>query len=87
MSAENHDATLIIKLDCSWTALHTSRYVDQLIFENCDIPELPNIAGMFWYDAKVSAYGDRFQLRLVVTDRKNHKQIVELGFSSVRYSK
>lgn len=87
MSAENKDTTLIIKLDCSWTALHTSRYVDQLIFENCDILELPNIVGMFWHNAEVSAHGEQFQLRLVVTDRKNHKQTVELGFSSVRYSK
>ena len=85
VDVENHDTTLMIKLDCSWTALHTSRYVDQLIFENCDILELPNIAGTFWYNAEVSAQGDRFLLHLVVADRKNHKQTVKLRFSSARY--
>ena len=80
VSVENNDTSLIIKLDCSWTALHTSRYVDQLIFENCDILELPNIVGMFWYNAEVSAHGDRFQLHLVVADRKNHRQTVKLRF-------
>lgn len=84
MSVENNDTTLIIKLDCSWTAVHTSRYVDQLIFENCDILELPNIVGMFWHNAEVSAHGGQFQLYLVVADGKNHKQTVELRFSSVR---
>lgn len=87
MSVENHDTTLMIKLDCSWTALHASRYVDQLIFENCDILELPNIVGMFWHDAKVSAHGKQFQLCLVVADKKNHKQTVKLRCSSVRYLK
>lgn len=85
ISVEMIDTALMIKLDCSWTALHPSRYVDQLIFENCDILELPNIVGMFWYNAEVSAHGGQFQLHLVVTDRKNHKQTVELGFSSARY--
>ena len=84
MSVENKDTTLIIKLDCSWTALHTSRYVDQLIFENCDILEFPNIVGMFWYNAKVSAQGDRFQLHLVVADQRNHKYTLNIRFSSVR---
>lgn len=85
MNVENNDTTLIIKLDCSWTALHTSRYVDQLIFENYDILELPNIVGMFWYNAEVSAHGGQFYLHFVVTDRKNHKKTVNLGFSSARY--
>ena len=86
-SVENHDTTLIIKLDCSWTALHTSRYVDRLIFENGNVLELPNIAGMFWHNAEVSAYGDRFQLRLTVADEKNHKQTVRLRFASVKGEK
>lgn len=85
MSVEQKDSGLIIKLDCSWTSLHSSRYIDKLIFENCDILELPKIVGMFWYNAKVSALGGQRHLRLVVTDEKNHKQTVELRFSSVRY--
>lgn len=47
MSVEKKDSGLIIKLDCSWTSLHSSRYIDKLIFENCDILELPNIVGKF----------------------------------------
>ena len=85
VSVENNDTALMIKLDCSWTALHTSRYVDQLIFENCNILELPNIVGMFWYNAEVSVHGGQFQLHLVVADEKNHKQTAKLRFSSVRY--
>lgn len=84
MRVEHNDMALIIKLDCSWTSLHTGRYVDQLIFENCDILELPNIVDMFWYNAEVSAHGDRFQLHLVVSDEKNHKLAAKLRFSSVR---
>ena len=49
-----------------------------------EIPQLPNIVGMFWYNAKVSVHGGQCQLHLVVIGGKNHKQTVELRFSSVR---
>ena len=58
--------------------------MDQLIFENCDIPKLPDIVGMFWYSAEVPAYGDGFQLHLVVVDQKDHKHMLNIRFSSVR---
>ena len=76
--------TLVLQLDCSWTALHPSRYITQLIFENCTVLALPDIAGMFWHRAQVTALGDRFQLRLVVADARDRKKTVELQFSSVR---
>ena len=80
----NH-TTLVLQLDCSWTALHPSRYITQLTFENCTALALPDIAGMFWHRAQVSAMGDRFQLRLVVADARDRKKTVELQFSAVKY--
>lgn len=84
VEAEKHNTSFSLKLDCSWTSLHPSRYIDELIFEDCDILELPDIRGMFWHKEEVLAHGERFQLRLVVADEKNHKHIVKLRYSSVR---
>ena len=84
-NVKNSNNHLLLEVDCSCTALHSRQYITMLIFENCVIQELPDIIGMFWYSVQVSRCEDKFQLCLVVTDKKNHKRSVKFKFSTAKY--
>ena len=75
--------SLVIDLDCSWTSLHTSRYINRLIFENCMIQAYCDIVGCFWFSEQVLKIGNNQKLNLIVSDCKNHKRSLEIQFSHV----
>lgn len=75
--------SLVIDLDCSWTTMHTGRYVNRLIFENCTIHAYCDIVGCFWYSEQISKVGSNQKLNLIVSDSKNHKRYLEIQFSHV----
>ena len=75
--------SFVIDLDCSWTALHTGRYISRLIFENCTIQAYCDIVGRFWYSERVLNIGNDQKLELIVSDSKNRKYSLEIQFSHV----
>ena len=78
----NHDLTL--RLDCSYTHLHSANYIEQIKFLNYQIKEDTDLAGFFWYQDQFKQIGDIYELHLKLCDGKGHKKPFVIQFSDFK---